>query len=187
MEDNLPHPEDLDSATIHEEAGELRVPHELDESEAEARRVEKWQFRKSWEKFFGDIASTEEVKPQTPALPGPDSRESSVPAADNSLRWSAESIDQTQPAEKLYELRQEVKDAPNPVRGASSVGKVMTDALSQRQANVVPQLAATEGLHRTLQKQSIVQSGRSLYKQAIVYGLISAVFVLLILLANSVL
>ena len=63
----------------------------------------------------------------------------------------------------------------------------MTDALSQRQANVVPQLAATEGLHRTLQKQSIVQSGRSLYKQAIVYGLISAVFVLLILLANSVL
>lgn len=170
MEDQSPRPGDLDP-TSSEPTGELKVPHEqyyeLDESTKEARNIEKWQFRKAWERFFGDIANLVEVK------------------TDDGQLLKIEEI-AGQPIEKQYELSQEVKDTTTsmPAQGASSVGSVMTEALNQKWANITPQLAATESLHRTLQQQqtSLIQS-QSLYKKAVIAGLISGILIASILVA----
>lgn len=183
MTEQPPHSEDVEPIAVGREAGELRVPHEQDNKDEQTRRLEKWQFRKSWRKFFGDVAATETVNEDLVEVPRPNLDQLNLEDYDKTLKWvtkgekSPESAEE--PPEKLYELRQEIKDAPTPVQtGASSVGKVMAEALNQRQANQPTQLAASEGLHRTVQKQSASLVSKSLYRQAVIIGVIGGFIVL---------
>lgn len=191
MEDQSPRPEDAEPMAVNREDGELRVPHEQDNSNEQLRRLEKWQFRKSWEKFFGDIAKTEEIDSKAAEIAKLHPDQLNLDDYDKSLKWSSELEESLghneEPAEKLYELRQEIKDAPTPAKGAASVGKVMAEALQQRQANIPTQLAASESLHLTAQKQTSKPTTGSLYKQAVIMGIAGGVLVLIIMIIAALL
>ncbi|HSX44512.1 MAG TPA: hypothetical protein VLF39_00155 [Candidatus Saccharimonadales bacterium] len=176
MPEQAPHLNEIGEPDNQSISGELMVPHEYDQINDDKRRLEKWQFRKSWAKLFGGIANKEEV--------GDLSWYTKAKAAESDdmhLPNEAELV--SEPIEKLYELRQEVKDKP-PVnlpetKSATPVGKVMAEAISKRQANLPSDLSTSESLHRTIQQQRTASTQiSSLYKQAVIYGLVGATVLL---------
>ena len=78
MEDSSYHSEDVDESNIRKHPSELLVSHEDEQNQEQASKVEKWQFRKSWEKFFGGIARTVEVEPGNNASINPEQSELSL-------------------------------------------------------------------------------------------------------------
>ncbi len=101
-------------------------------------------------------------------------------AAETVFERVKDAAEHNEPQEKIYELRQEIKDEPSTTNTSVSVGAVIAKAVADVKSQSTSQLAATESLRKVTAKnqQLELSSGSSMYKKAMLSGAITALIII---------